>query len=91
MAERGTPVSSKIRTYMSESDILSKKQAEMLEYVENAIAHCGETPDPDPAGISEINEEFGYFVYAFLYERMSAEEAAEGFREVANTILERNN
>ncbi|RDY30477.1 ABC transporter substrate-binding protein [Lachnotalea glycerini] len=91
LAERGTPVSSEIRDYLTNSGKLSDKQKEMFEYVNNAGALCGEAPAPDPVGISEINESFNKTVYSVLYGQASVEDAAKTFRESANEILARNN
>ena len=91
MAERGTPVSSDIRSYMKNSGKLSPKQIEMFDYADQAIAICGETPAPDPAGISEVNEAFHTAVYSVLYGQASVEQAAADFRTKANEILSRNN
>ncbi|OYO99757.1 sugar ABC transporter substrate-binding protein, partial [Lachnotalea glycerini] len=91
LAERGTPVSSEIRDYLTNSGKLSDKQKEMFEYVNNAGALCGEAPAPDPVGISEINESFNKTVYSVLYGQATVEDAAKTFRESANEILARNN
>jgi len=90
-AERGTPVSSVVRDSLKTSGILSAKQIEMFEYVDNAIAHCAEAPAPDPIGISEVNEAFKNAVYSVLYDQSKVEDAAASFRKTADEILSRNN
>lgn len=91
MAERGTPVSSAIREYMVGSGKLSEMQQAMFEGVDNALAYCGETPDPDPVGMSEVNEAFKNAAYSAFYGQISPEEAAAKFRKDADAILARNN
>jgi len=91
MAERGTPVSSVIRDYMVASGKLSDQQAAMFKGVEDALALCGETPDPDPVGMSEVNESFKNAAYSAFYGQVTPEEAAAKFRKDADAILSRNN
>ncbi|MGN1141575.1 MAG: ABC transporter substrate-binding protein [Oliverpabstia sp.] len=91
MAERGTPVSSEIRQYMIDSGMLNDQQIEMFEYIDKAAEIAGETPAPDPTGISEVNEAFANAGNRVFYGQATAEEAAAEFREEANAILERNN
>lgn len=91
MAERGTPVSSKIRDYMVDSGKMNAQQVEMFEYVDKATELCGETPAPDPTGISEVNEAFNNAGNSVFYGQATPEEAAKTFHEEANAILERNN
>lgn len=91
MAERGTPVSSEVRDYMVASGKLSSQQAAMFENVEKAQALCGETPDPDPVGMSEVNEAFKNAAYAAFYGQITPQEAAAKFRSDADAILARNN
>lgn len=91
MAERGTPVASDIREYMVSSGKLSAQQQAMFEGVDNALEFCGETPDPDPVGMSEINEAFKNAAYSAFYGQISPEEAAAKFRKDADAILARNN
>ncbi len=91
MAERGTPVSSKIREYMAGNGTLSAQQQKMFEAVDAAQELCGSTPAPDPVGISEVNEAFKNSAYEVFYGQTTPEEAAAKFRSEANAILERNN
>lgn len=89
--ERGTPVSSAIRSYMVDSGKLNPQQQDMFDYVDKAAAVAGETPAPDPSGIAEVNEAFANAGNSVFYGQVTAEEAAKTFREEANAILERNN
>lgn len=89
--ERGTPVSSAIREYMINSGNLTAQQQEMFDYTDKVAEVAGETPAPDPSGISEINAAFADAGNSVLYGQMTAEDAAASFREQANEILQRNN
>ncbi len=91
MAERGTPVSSAIRDYMTESGKMNDQQIEMFEYVDKALELSGDTPAPDPSGISEVNAAFDKAGTSVFYGQATAEEAAKAFRKEANAILERKN
>ncbi len=91
LGERGTPVSSKIREYLSNSGKLSEQQVEMFEYADTAAKLCGVTPAPDPVGMSEVTDAFKEVANAVFYEQMTADEGAAKFREKANEILSRNN
>jgi multiple sugar transport system substrate-binding protein len=91
MGERGTPVSSEIREYLVNSGKLSSQQQDMFNYVDEATKFCGDTPEPDPVGISEINQTFKDCAYSVFYGQSSAEEAAKSFRDQANSILASNN
>lgn len=91
LAERGTPVSSAIRNYLSESGKLTKKQVEMFSFVDDAVTVCADAPAPDPAGISEISETYQTEIYNVLYGNKTPEKAAADFRTTVNEILERNN
>lgn len=91
MAERGTPVSSTVRDYMVGSGKLDAQKTAMFEAVSQAEKLCGETPAPDPVGISEINESFKNTAYSVFYGQTSPEEAAAKFRKDADAILSRNN
>lgn len=91
MAERGTPVSSEIRAFLTDSGKLTPKQVEMFEFVDEAVLVCADAPAPDPAGISEISQTYQTMIYNVLYGNMTAEEAAAAFRTTVNEILERNN
>ena len=91
MAERGTPVSSAIRDYMIGSGKMSDQQKDMFAYVNTATALCGDTPAPDPTGMSEVNRAFKDAAYSAFYGQVPCAEAAAAFREQANDILSQNN
>lgn len=91
MGERGAPASSAMRDYLVNSGKLSEQQQQMFSYVDEATALCGDTPAPDPVGISEVNQAFKDAAYSVFYGQASADEAAASFREEANSILSSNN
>lgn len=91
MAERGTPVSSAIRQYLIDSGSMGAQQTAMFEEIAGAKELCGETPPPEPAGISEINEAFKRAANSVYYGQATAERAAEMFRREAEAILAKNN
>lgn len=91
MGERGTPVSSAVRDYMSASGNMTEQQNEMFAIVDEAAALSGETPAPDPIGMSEVNEAFRNAAYTVFYGQASPEEAAAAFRQEADAILSRSN
>ena len=53
--------------------------------------YCGETPAPDPTGISEINTYFKDIAYSVFYGQATPAEAAATFFEQANSVLAANN
>lgn len=89
--ERGTPVSSAIREHMVNSGNLTTQQQDMFDYTDKVAKIAGQTPAPDPSGIAEINAAFSDAGNSVLYGQMTAQEAAEDFREQAEAILKRNN
>ena len=91
MAERGTPSSSTIRDYMTNSGKLSEAQKEMFQYTSDAAAISGPALPPDPQGIAEVNEAYAEAVDNVLYGLKTSAEAAADFRTEANEILARNN
>lgn len=91
MAERGTPVSSEIRQHMVDGGQMTDQQAAMFDAIDSAIELAGETPAPDPVGMSEVNEAFKNAANSVYYGQKSVADAAATFREEANAILARNN
>ena len=90
-AERGVPISSSIREYMTGSGNMSDAQVEMFEYIDNVAEIAGACPAADPSGIAEINEAFANAGNSVAYGQATSEDAAKTFREKATEILERNN
>ena len=91
MAERGTPVSSKIREYLVGTGTMSAQQQDMFDYVDAAAELSGSTPATDPVGMSEVNEAFKNAAYSVFYGQATSAEAAAAFRAEADAILARNN
>lgn len=91
MAERGTPSSSIARDFLTGSGKMAPQQEDMFAYVDLAAEMAGDTPAPDPTGMSEVNKAFADACNAAFYEQMSPEEAAASFRKKADEILARNN
>lgn len=90
MAERGTPVSSKVRDAMVESGKMTEQQVEMFEYANKVGELAKDTPKPDPEGIAEIQESLKNIGNSVFYGESTPEEAAKTFREEVSAILERN-
>lgn len=91
MGERGVPAASGAREYLNTSGKMNESQKSMFDYVDQVAQYCGETPAPDPIGMSEVNEVFKNCAYSAFYGQATAEEAAADFRTQANEILARNN
>ena len=91
LGERGTPSSSTARQHLVDSGKLSAQQVDMFNYVDDAAAYCGATPNPDPAGSSEINTVFKDIGYQVFYDQISADDAAKQLMEEINSILASNN
>ena len=60
-------------------------------FATEAADYCGETPAPDPTGISEINTYFKDIAYSVFYGQATPAEAAATFFERANSVLAANN
>lgn len=89
-AERGIPVSSKIRDVLLESGNLSKQQAEMFHYTEKEKNLIGTVVAPEPCGIMEINKLFMNAGNSVFHGQQTAQEAAREFMEAANKVLAKN-
>lgn len=89
-AERGMPVSSKIRDVLLESGNLSKQQVEMFHYTEKEKDLIGSIVPPEPCGITEINKLFMNAGNSVFYGQKTAQEAAREFIEAANEVLAKN-
>jgi len=90
-AERGTPISAKVREYMVASGKMTPQQEEMFEYTDKVAEIAGDCPPADPNGQAEIDEAFANAGNSVMYGEATAKEAAKTFRTQANEILERNN
>lgn len=91
MAERGIPVSSEIKDYLINSGNLTEQQIASFEFMDTVATMAGDAPNPDPAGISEINQVFKDTAYKVFYGQSTSIDAAKSFRTEAENILARNN
>jgi multiple sugar transport system substrate-binding protein len=87
-AERGIPISSKIRESLKAS--LTAQQKDMFDYAETVIENSSKADQPEPPGVSEVNKVLVEAINLVLYNKKSAEKAAADFRIKANEILSRN-
>ncbi|MBU3112772.1 ABC transporter substrate-binding protein [Clostridium lacusfryxellense] len=87
-AERGIPVSSKIRDSLKAS--LTAQQKDMFDYADITIANSTKADPADPAGVAEVTKALTDTVNSFLYGKTTAEASAADFRTKANEILGRN-
>lgn len=87
-AERGVPISSKIRSEMEAG--LSAQNKTMFQYIDDASKNSSQVSAPDPSGASEVRTDLNNEVDAVLYGKKTAEKAASDFRTEANTALGRN-
>ncbi|MBC8062147.1 MAG: extracellular solute-binding protein [Clostridiaceae bacterium] len=88
MAERGIPVSAKIRESLTST--LTPQQKEMFDYADVTIKNSTPAAAPEPAGVAEVNKALVDTINSFLYGKASAEKSAADFRSKANEILGRN-
>ncbi len=89
MAERGVPVSSKIREALKPS--LNEQQKAMFDYIDLAISHSTKIDPPEPAGYAEVKKIMIDSLNLVLYNKATPEEAAAEFRKKANEVLSRVN
>jgi multiple sugar transport system substrate-binding protein len=87
-AERGVPVSSKVRSAMESS--LSAQNKKMFQYIDEVSKNSSKVSAPDPSGSSEVRTDLNNEVDAVLYGKKTAAQAASDFRTEANTVLGRN-
>lgn len=87
-AERGVPISSKIRSGMEAN--LSAQNKLMFQYIDEASKNSSQVSAPDPSGASEVRTDLNNEVDAVLYGKKTVDKAASDFRTEANTALGRN-
>lgn len=85
MAERGVPISSKVREALMPS--LDEIQKQMFDYIDIAIEHSSPIDAPDAPGHPEVEKLLKNLEEQMLYGEISVEDAAIKFREEANKIL----
>lgn len=84
-AERGVPISSKIREAL-EPD-LSEVQVQMFNYLDLISDHSSAIDPPEPAGHPEVNRTLDDFESMVLHGVLSPKDAAGAFRQEATRIL----
>ncbi|WP_077624553.1 ABC transporter substrate-binding protein [Sediminibacillus massiliensis] len=85
LGDRGVPGSSEVKeALMSE---ISDAQQQVFEYVEWAEQNSSPMGAPDPAGAGEVIELLDQLAEQISYGQVSPEEAAENFRNQAESML----
>ena len=87
MAERGVPISSKVREHLLPS--LDDATKETFNYLELIQEHSRPVDIGSPPGEGEISELFGRISQFVSYGELTPEEAAKQFRKEASAILEK--
>jgi multiple sugar transport system substrate-binding protein len=87
LAERGVPISSKVRQALQPK--LGRSQAEMFAYLERVSKDVQPIPPPDPPGHTEIvkNVFVPQVMDPVAYGRLAPEKAAALLRQEVNVIL----
>jgi multiple sugar transport system substrate-binding protein len=90
MAERGVPISSKVRDALKPK--LGKSQLEMFNYIDRVGKDVQPVPPPDPPGHTDIINNVWYpqVVDPVAYGKITPEEGVALLREQANAILAKN-
>lgn len=88
-AERGVPISNKVRDAIKPQ--MSKSQQAMFDYVARVSKDAQAVPPPDPPGATDvINNVYKPLIDQVLFGQLSPEQAAKQLREQANAILAKN-
>ncbi|MGB3984840.1 MAG: ABC transporter substrate-binding protein, partial [Limnochordia bacterium] len=85
MAERGVPISSKVREALQ--PYLTDVQIQMFEYLDLVSQHSSPIDPPEPAGHPEVNRLLDDLQSMVLHEVITPAEAARTFRQEATRIL----
>jgi len=85
MAERGVPISSKVREALM--PLLNDAQKEMFNFMEVVVLNSSPIDPPDPPGHPEVDKLLKNLEEQMLYGQLTPAEAAIKFREEANKIL----
>jgi multiple sugar transport system substrate-binding protein len=88
MAERGVPISAKVRDTLKSS--LPDAQKQMFDYVDLVIENSSPIGPPQPAGHAEIDKLLKTLEEQICYEQITPAAAAAKFREEATKILSQN-
>ena len=84
-AERGVPISSKIREDLS--PYLGDIQQRTFDYIDLASKHSTKISPPEPEQVSKVVDLMSRLHSQLLFDLISVEEAAEDFRAEATEIL----
>lgn len=87
-AERGVPISKKVRDHLLPS--LSESEKEQFSYIEYVSSHSKPIDPPSPQGGSKVSDLFDRLQMQIAYGQLTPEAAAKQFREQANQILSAN-
>lgn len=87
-AERGVPISSKVRDHLKPS--LGPAALEMFEYVELVENYSSDIYPPEPVGAAEVSALSDRIAEELNYGKITPEEAAKKFRTEGTAILEKN-
>lgn len=85
MAERGVPISSRIREGLK--PFMGGAQKEMFDYINLAAEHSSKISPPNPEGHNQIIDLYNNLHEMIAFEVISPEDAAKEFRTKANQIL----
>ncbi|MEK4566699.1 ABC transporter substrate-binding protein [Alkalihalobacillus sp. FSL R5-0424] len=85
MAERGVPISSKVREHLL--DQVDESVAKTFEFLEVVGERAGESEPLPPPGEAEVRASFNRVLEAVKYGDMTPEEGVETFRSEAEQIL----
>ncbi|MEW9668303.1 ABC transporter substrate-binding protein [Ammoniphilus sp. 3BR4] len=88
-AERGVPISKKVRDHLKPQ--MDESGKIMFDYLEVAAQHSREIDPPDPKGASEIENLFKRINQEVHYKQSTPEAAAKKFRDEATKILKEAN
>jgi len=88
LAERGVPISNKVRTELKK--IVDKATQQTFDYIALVEKNCSPIDPPEPAGAAEVTKAFKDINDQVLYLQMKPEAAARQFLRQANLILAKN-
>jgi multiple sugar transport system substrate-binding protein len=86
-AERGVPISSKVREHLGKT--MGPSSKEMFDYVEMVQKYAREINPPDPEGATKIEALFKRIQEAVNYGKLTPEQAAKQFRDEATKELKK--
>ncbi|MFS8501009.1 MAG: ABC transporter substrate-binding protein [Caldicoprobacter sp.] len=86
-AERGVPISKKVREALA--DTVSESVLETFKYIDSIVPYVGPIDPPEPAAASEVTALIKEVNEEVLFQRITPEEAAKKVMERANEILAR--